>query len=173
MSFNICRGTLGNLAMFTAIRNASSRDMCLNPTVRVTCWLKFVIICPRPPINCRAALWSKLALRVDSRQRSNFSLGGYSHRFQRYSDRRWSPRRQTLVGKTMKRSSAAPSSKVPAVFQVVRQGTMRIRAPSRQVHRKTFEIGKRAVSQGSLMSSAQDYAGCPVGLKCFLPARCT
>ena len=26
MSFNICRGTLGTLAMFTAIRNASSRD---------------------------------------------------------------------------------------------------------------------------------------------------
>jgi hypothetical protein len=26
MSFNICRGTLGSLAMFTAIRNASSRD---------------------------------------------------------------------------------------------------------------------------------------------------
>jgi hypothetical protein len=25
MSFNICRGTLGSLAMFTAIRNASSR----------------------------------------------------------------------------------------------------------------------------------------------------
>ncbi len=25
MSFNICRGTLGRLAMFTAIRNASSR----------------------------------------------------------------------------------------------------------------------------------------------------
>jgi hypothetical protein len=24
MSFNICRGTLGSLAMFTAIRNASS-----------------------------------------------------------------------------------------------------------------------------------------------------
>jgi hypothetical protein len=26
MSFNICRGTLGSLAMLTAIRNASSRD---------------------------------------------------------------------------------------------------------------------------------------------------
>ena len=26
MSFNICRGTLGSLAMFTAKRNASSRD---------------------------------------------------------------------------------------------------------------------------------------------------
>jgi hypothetical protein len=26
MSFNICRGTLGSLAMFTAIRNASPRD---------------------------------------------------------------------------------------------------------------------------------------------------
>ena len=26
MSFNICRGTLGSLAMFTAMRNASSRD---------------------------------------------------------------------------------------------------------------------------------------------------
>jgi hypothetical protein len=26
MSFNICRGTLGSLAMFTAIRNASSRN---------------------------------------------------------------------------------------------------------------------------------------------------
>ena len=26
MSFRICRGTLGNLAMFIAIRNASSRD---------------------------------------------------------------------------------------------------------------------------------------------------
>jgi hypothetical protein len=26
MSFNICRGTFGSLAMFTAIRNASSRD---------------------------------------------------------------------------------------------------------------------------------------------------
>jgi hypothetical protein len=26
MSFNICRGTLGSLAIFTAIRNASSRD---------------------------------------------------------------------------------------------------------------------------------------------------
>ena len=26
MSFNICRGTLGSLAMFTAIRDASSRD---------------------------------------------------------------------------------------------------------------------------------------------------
>jgi hypothetical protein len=26
MSFNICRGTLGSLAMFTATRNASSRD---------------------------------------------------------------------------------------------------------------------------------------------------
>ena len=26
MSFNICRDTLGSLAMFTAIRNASSRD---------------------------------------------------------------------------------------------------------------------------------------------------
>ena len=26
MSFNICRGTLGSLAMYTAIRNASSRD---------------------------------------------------------------------------------------------------------------------------------------------------
>jgi hypothetical protein len=26
MSFNICRGTLGSLAMFTAIKNASSRD---------------------------------------------------------------------------------------------------------------------------------------------------
>jgi hypothetical protein len=26
MSFNICRGTLGSLAMFTAIRNASSRE---------------------------------------------------------------------------------------------------------------------------------------------------
>jgi hypothetical protein len=26
MSFNICRGTLGSLAMFTAIRKASSRD---------------------------------------------------------------------------------------------------------------------------------------------------
>ena len=25
MSFNICRGTLGSLAMFTAIRNALSR----------------------------------------------------------------------------------------------------------------------------------------------------
>ena len=25
MSFNICRGTLGSLAIFTAIRNASSR----------------------------------------------------------------------------------------------------------------------------------------------------
>jgi hypothetical protein len=25
MSFNICRGTLGSLAMFTAIKNASSR----------------------------------------------------------------------------------------------------------------------------------------------------
>jgi len=25
MSFNICRGTLGSFAMFTAIRNASSR----------------------------------------------------------------------------------------------------------------------------------------------------
>ena len=25
MSFNICRGTLGSLAMFTAIRNVSSR----------------------------------------------------------------------------------------------------------------------------------------------------
>jgi hypothetical protein len=25
MSFNICRGTIGSLAMFTAIRNASSR----------------------------------------------------------------------------------------------------------------------------------------------------
>jgi hypothetical protein len=25
MSFNICRGTFGSLAMFTAIRNASSR----------------------------------------------------------------------------------------------------------------------------------------------------
>jgi hypothetical protein len=26
MSFNICRGTLGSLAMFIAMRNASSRD---------------------------------------------------------------------------------------------------------------------------------------------------
>ena len=26
MSFKICRGTLGSFAMFTAIRNASSRD---------------------------------------------------------------------------------------------------------------------------------------------------
>jgi hypothetical protein len=26
MSFKICRGTLGSLAMLTAIRNASSRD---------------------------------------------------------------------------------------------------------------------------------------------------
>jgi hypothetical protein len=26
MSFNICRGTLGSMAMFTATRNASSRD---------------------------------------------------------------------------------------------------------------------------------------------------
>jgi hypothetical protein len=26
MSFNICRGTLGSFAMFTAIKNASSRD---------------------------------------------------------------------------------------------------------------------------------------------------
>ena len=26
MSFNICRGTFGSLAMFTAIRNGSSRD---------------------------------------------------------------------------------------------------------------------------------------------------
>jgi hypothetical protein len=25
MSFNVCRGTLGSLAMFTAIKNASSR----------------------------------------------------------------------------------------------------------------------------------------------------
>jgi hypothetical protein len=30
MSFNICRGTLGSLAMFTAIRNASSRDSRLS-----------------------------------------------------------------------------------------------------------------------------------------------
>jgi len=29
MSFNICRGTLGSLARFTAIRNASSRDIRL------------------------------------------------------------------------------------------------------------------------------------------------
>jgi hypothetical protein len=29
MSFNICRGTLGSLAMVTAIRNASSRDSSL------------------------------------------------------------------------------------------------------------------------------------------------
>ena len=28
ISFNICRGTLGSLAMFTAIRNASSRVSC-------------------------------------------------------------------------------------------------------------------------------------------------
>jgi hypothetical protein len=31
MSFNICRGTLGSLAMFTAIRNASLRG---RPNVR-------------------------------------------------------------------------------------------------------------------------------------------
>jgi len=30
MSFNICRGTLGSLAMFTAIRNASSRRQPLH-----------------------------------------------------------------------------------------------------------------------------------------------
>jgi hypothetical protein len=35
---------------------------------------------------------------------------------------------------------------------------VRISARSRQVHRETFEIGKRAVSQSSLVSSAQDYA---------------
>jgi hypothetical protein len=34
MSFNICRGTLGSLAMFTAIRNASSREqLCGRPPV--------------------------------------------------------------------------------------------------------------------------------------------
>jgi len=58
-----------------------------------------------------------MALRVVAATQQFFALG-YSDRFQRYSDRRWSPRRQTLR-KTMKRSSAAPSSKVPAVFQVV------------------------------------------------------
>jgi len=32
MSFNICRGTLGSLAIFTAIRNASSRVSSFLPS---------------------------------------------------------------------------------------------------------------------------------------------
>jgi hypothetical protein len=43
-------------------------------------------------------------------------------------------------------------------------------AQSCQVHREAFEIGERAVSQRSLMSSAQDYAGRLARLECFLPA---
>jgi len=45
-------------------------------------------------------------------------------------------------------------------------------ALSREVHGETFEITERAVSQGILVRSTQDDAGCLVGLECFLPARC-
>jgi hypothetical protein len=38
MSFNICRGTLGTLAMFTAIRNASSRvSGVTHPRISMSC----------------------------------------------------------------------------------------------------------------------------------------
>ena len=37
MSFNICRGTLGSLAMFTAMRNASSRVQRVNSSRGARC----------------------------------------------------------------------------------------------------------------------------------------
>ena len=43
---------------------------------------------------------------------------------------------------------------------------------SRQVHGEAFEITERAVSQGVLVRSTQDDAGCLLGLECFLPTGC-
>ena len=46
MSFRICRGTLGSLAMFTGIRNASSRDSRVAAAYR---WFGAALISPDKP----------------------------------------------------------------------------------------------------------------------------
>jgi len=47
------------------------------------------------------------------------------------------------------------------------------RLESREVHRETFEIGERAVAEGTFVGGPQDYAGRLPRLQCFLPTRCT
>ena len=49
---------------------------------------------------------------------------------------------------------------------------MNDRPQSRKVHCEAFEISERAVSQGTLVSGAQDHARRLACLEGFLPARC-
>jgi hypothetical protein len=53
-------------------------------------------------------------------------------------------------------------------------GTARFPASgSGEVHRETFEIGERAVAEGTFVSSPQYHTGRLARLKCFPPTRCT
>jgi hypothetical protein len=80
MSFNICRGTLGSLAMFTAIRNASSRVSTLRLIAGSFSALRNVVFGPFDRRGGSPA-WSLLGVEPTSDRSGQYDVNDPSRHF--------------------------------------------------------------------------------------------